>query len=103
MTADYRAEKAAWETQTLGPVEKKEAPRPRIGVLSGHADAAPLYGPDALEDVSFEPIDGSIQARIDGAYQSKYRDSPYLAPMISLRRSAPYSRSRACCSTSCSS
>ena len=55
MTADYRAEKAAWETQTLGPVEKKEAPRPRIGVLSGHADAAPLYGPDALEDVSFDP------------------------------------------------
>lgn len=54
-----------------------------IRIKAGRITAAGM-----TKDVSFEPIDGSIQARIDGAYQSKYRDSPYLAPMISLRARA---------------
>ena len=33
-------------------------------------------------DVTFEPADGSINAVIDDAYRKKYRESPYLAPMI---------------------
>jgi hypothetical protein len=34
------------------------------------------------KDVSFEPIDGPINDRIDEAYRTKYRDSPYLNPML---------------------
>ena len=40
------------------------------------------------KEVSFEPVDGSIQARIDDAYRAKYRSSPYLAPMIGTRARA---------------
>jgi hypothetical protein len=35
--------------------------------------------------VGFEPVDGPINDRIDDAYRAKYRDSPYLAPMIGAR------------------
>jgi len=38
------------------------------------------------KDVAFEPVrppgDGPLQKRIDDAYRSKYKGSPYLAPMI---------------------
>ncbi len=34
------------------------------------------------KDVSFEPVDGPINDRIDGAYRGKYKGSPYLSPMI---------------------
>ncbi|BAS26308.1 DUF2255 family protein [Limnochorda pilosa] len=36
-------------------------------------------------EVTFEPVDGPIQDRIDDAYRAKYRGSPYLNPMIGLR------------------
>ncbi len=36
-------------------------------------------------DVHFEPVDGEINDRIDEAYRSKYKASPYLAPMIGPR------------------
>jgi hypothetical protein len=38
--------------------------------------------------VGFEPVDGPINDRIDDAYRAKYRDSPYLAPMIGARARA---------------
>jgi len=34
-------------------------------------------------EVTFEPVNGSINDRIDDAYRTKYHDSPYLSPMIS--------------------
>lgn len=34
------------------------------------------------KEVTFEPIDGTINDRIDAAYRAKYHDSPYLNPMI---------------------
>ncbi len=37
------------------------------------------------KEVTFEPVDGPIQKRIDDAYREKYRSSPYLAPMIGAR------------------
>jgi hypothetical protein len=40
------------------------------------------------KDVSFEPVDGPINDRIDGAYREKYRDSQYLDPMIGARARA---------------
>jgi hypothetical protein len=33
--------------------------------------------------VTFEPVDGPMNDRIDDAYRAKYADSPYLKPMIS--------------------
>jgi hypothetical protein len=38
--------------------------------------------------VDFEPVDGPINDRVDEAYRAKYRDSPYLKPMIA-RAPAP--------------
>jgi hypothetical protein len=35
------------------------------------------------KEVSFEPVAGAINARIDEAYRAKYHGSPYLKPMIS--------------------
>jgi hypothetical protein len=37
------------------------------------------------KEVTFEPVDGPINDRIDDAYRAKYRDSPYLDPMIGTR------------------
>jgi hypothetical protein len=37
------------------------------------------------KDVTFEPVDGSINDEIDDAYRAKYKTSPYLPPMISKR------------------
>ena len=39
-------------------------------------------------EVTFEPIDGAINDRIDEAYRTKYHDSPYLKPMIGKRARA---------------
>ena len=36
-------------------------------------------------DVTFEPIDGPINDRIDDAYRAKYQGSPYLSPMVGAR------------------
>jgi hypothetical protein len=40
------------------------------------------------KEVTFAPVDGAINDRIDDAYQAKYRGSPYLPPMISGRARA---------------
>jgi hypothetical protein len=37
------------------------------------------------KEVTFEPVDGPINDRVDEAYRAKYRDSPYLSPMIGAR------------------
>ena len=38
------------------------------------------------KEVTFEPVDGPINDRIDDAYRAKYRGSPYLGPMIGAPR-----------------
>ena len=37
------------------------------------------------KEVTFEPVDGAINDRIDDAYRAKYRRSPYLRPMLGAR------------------
>jgi hypothetical protein len=37
------------------------------------------------KEVSFEPVDGAINDRVDDAYRAKYKGSPYLSPMIGSR------------------
>jgi len=39
-------------------------------------------------EVGFEPVERSEKDAIDDAYRAKYRESPYLKPMISDRASA---------------
>jgi hypothetical protein len=36
-------------------------------------------------EVTFEPVEGPINDRIDEAYRAKYAGSPYLDPMVSTR------------------
>ena len=37
------------------------------------------------KEVSFEPVKGKINDRVDDAYRAKYKGSPYLKPMIAAR------------------
>ena len=37
------------------------------------------------KEVTFEPVEGKINDRIDDAYRAKYHDSPYLSAMIGVR------------------
>jgi hypothetical protein len=50
-----------------------------------HRKAGRITAAGKTTEVTFEPVDGSINDRIDEAYRVKYRSSPYLAPMVSAR------------------
>ena len=52
---DYVRLRREWAEHTLTPLESKEAPRARVPNLAGHADVEPLYGPDDLEAIGFDP------------------------------------------------
>ena len=54
--------------------------RSAIAQKAGRITAAGM-----TKDVSFEPADGPINDRIDEAYRTKYKNSPYLNPMIGNR------------------
>lgn len=40
------------------------------------------------KEVTFEPVGGAVNDRIDDAYRRKYKGSPYLAPMIGAQARA---------------
>ncbi len=48
-----------------------------VGQKAGRIKAAGM-----TKDVTFEPVEGPINDRIDEAYRAKYKGSPYLRPMI---------------------
>jgi methylmalonyl-CoA mutase N-terminal domain/subunit len=50
----YAELRKKWEAETLAKVEAKEKPRARVANLAGHADVAPLYGPEDL--AGFDPV-----------------------------------------------
>jgi methylmalonyl-CoA mutase, N-terminal domain len=52
--SDYAKLRRKWQKETLSPHESKETPRTRAPNLAGHADAAPLYGPDDLDAIGFD-------------------------------------------------
>jgi methylmalonyl-CoA mutase N-terminal domain/subunit len=54
--SDYAKLRREWQAATLAPHEAKEPPRKRSPNLAGHADAAPLYGPDDLEAIGFDAV-----------------------------------------------
>jgi len=47
----YAELRRAWEKDKLAPLEAKDKPRQRVANLAGHADVAPLYGPDDIADL----------------------------------------------------
>ena len=47
--------------------------------------AGKIIAAGMTKEVSFEPVEGPINDRIDIAYQAKYHGSPYLKPMIGQR------------------
>jgi hypothetical protein len=47
--------------------------------------AGRIIAAGVTKDVSFEPVDGPVNDRIDDAYRTKYKGSPYLKPMIGER------------------
>jgi hypothetical protein len=40
------------------------------------------------KEVTFEPVTGEINDRVDDAYRAKYAGSPYLSPMVGARARA---------------
>ena len=54
--------------------------RAAVGQKAGRITAVGM-----TKEVTFEPVDGPINDRIDDAYRAKYRGSPYLSPMIGAR------------------
>ena len=57
--------------------------RAAIGQKAGRITAAGM-----TKEVTFEPVTGPIHDRIDEAYRTKYRNSPYLSHMIGARARA---------------
>ena len=56
--SDYAKLRREWNATMLAPLEgpdAKERPRARVKNLAGHTDAAPLYGPDDLDAIGFDP------------------------------------------------
>ncbi len=47
--------------------------------------AGRITGASMTKEVTFEPVSGAINDRIDDAYRAKYDGSPYLHPMIGSR------------------
>jgi methylmalonyl-CoA mutase N-terminal domain/subunit len=54
--SDYETLRRQWQDEILAPHEAKEPLRKRPPSLAGHADAAPLYGPDDLDAIGFDPV-----------------------------------------------
>jgi hypothetical protein len=47
--------------------------------------AGRITAAEMTKEVSFEPVQGAVNDRIDDAYRTKYKGSPYLDPMIGAR------------------
>jgi hypothetical protein len=57
-------------------------------------EAGRITAAETTKDVVFAPVEGPINDRIDEACRAKYRESPYLAPMVGDRARSGRSRSR---------
>jgi hypothetical protein len=53
-----------------------------------HQKAGKITAAGLTKEVSVEPVEGSINDRIDDAYRAKYHSSPYLKPMIAAKARA---------------
>lgn len=53
-----------------------------------HQKAGRIIAAGLTRDVTFAPVEGPVQDRIDDAYRAKYGGSPYLAAMTRARARA---------------
>lgn len=53
-----------------------------------HQKAGRITAAGMTKEVTFEPVDGAIQERIDNAYRAKYTGSEYLSQMTGNRARA---------------
>ncbi|MEI7894051.1 MAG: methylmalonyl-CoA mutase family protein [Myxococcales bacterium] len=54
--SDYGKLRNDWIETTLKPAEARDKPRARVADLAGHVDADPLYGPEHLDAIGFDPV-----------------------------------------------
>ena len=53
--SDYAELRREWQAESAAARDPKQPPRTRVPNLAGHGDAAPLYGPDDLAEMGFDP------------------------------------------------
>ena len=76
-------------------VRAYNGPHSRWCLAAVKQSAGRITAAGMTKEVAFEPVDGALNDRIDEAYRAKYKDSPYLKPMIGSRaRSATVKISR---------
>ena len=51
----------------------------------GRKQADRITAAGITKEVTFEPVSGDINNRIDDAYRTKYKGSPYLDPLVGAR------------------
>ena len=103
--SDYAKLRREWLDGTLAPHERKEAPRKRVPNLAGHADAAPLYGPDDLEALGFDPardLGFPGRAAVHARRAAEHVPRPPLDD-AAVRRASARRESRTSATTTCSS
>jgi hypothetical protein len=66
------------------PTSAATTDRSLAGIGAVREKAGRIIAAGMTKEVSFEPVDGPINDRID-AYRAKYRGSPYLSAMIGGR------------------
>jgi methylmalonyl-CoA mutase N-terminal domain/subunit len=54
--SDYAELRRIWQAESTAAADPTQPPRTRVPNLAGHADAAPLYGPDDLAATGFDPV-----------------------------------------------
>lgn len=59
--------------------------RTLVGQAAMRQKGGRISAAGVTKEVSFVPVDGAINDRIDDAYKAKYKGSPYVKPMISTR------------------
>ncbi|MBN9519378.1 DUF2255 family protein [bacterium] len=69
-------------------VRAYNGPDSRWYKAAARQNAGRITATGMTKEVTFEPVDGPINDRIDDAYRAKYRGSPYLDPMIGARARA---------------
>jgi hypothetical protein len=75
----YNGQASSWYQAAL----RQKAGRITVAGMTKEVTFEPV---DAAIDCSInEPIEGPINRRVDDAYRTKYKGSPYLQPMVSSR------------------
>jgi hypothetical protein len=83
----YRSPTQIWSVAVDGDlyVRAYKGKESRWFQAAARQKAGRISAAGMTREVTFEPIHGAIDARVDDAYRAKYGSSPYLSPMIGAR------------------